>query len=111
MFCSKFYQLHIVSIQRGSIQFSMIVTISFQKRFDHFKSLACDNKTQQFHKTCNAILCFFSLSFLLILFNDIIAAQVHAELDLNGLSACEQEQIARQIFYPKNGYEMHVSNP
>lgn len=36
-------------------------------------------------------------------------AQVHAELDLNDLSACEQEQIARQIFYPKNGYEMHVS--
>lgn len=37
-------------------------------------------------------------------------AQVHAEYDLNGLSACEQEQIARQIFYPKSGFEMHVSN-
>lgn len=36
--------------------------------------------------------------------------QVHAEYDLSGLSACDQEQIARQIFYPKNGYEMHVSN-
>lgn len=37
-------------------------------------------------------------------------AQVHTEYDSNGLSACEQEQIARQIFYPKSGYEMHVSN-
>lgn len=35
--------------------------------------------------------------------------QVHAEYDLNGLTACEQEQIARQIFFPENGYELHVS--
>lgn len=42
--------------------------------------------------------------------NDIIHAQVHAEYDLNGLSACEQEQIARQILFPKSGYDMHVSN-
>lgn len=34
---------------------------------------------------------------------------MHAEYDVNGLSACEQEQIARQLFYPKSGYEMHVS--
>lgn len=40
----------------------------------------------------------------------IILAQVHAEYDANGLSACEEEQIARQLFYPKSGYEMHVSN-
>lgn len=36
-------------------------------------------------------------------------AQVHAQYDLNGLTACEQEQIAQQIFNPKSGYEMHVS--
>lgn len=35
--------------------------------------------------------------------------QVHAGYDSNGLTACEQEQIARQIFYPKSGHEMHVS--
>lgn len=34
---------------------------------------------------------------------------MHADYDVNGLTACEQEQIARQIFYPKSGYEMHVS--
>lgn len=42
-------------------------------------------------------------------FNGIILTQVHAEYDLNGLTACEQEQIAQQIFYPTSGNEMHVS--
>lgn len=36
-------------------------------------------------------------------------AQVHAESELNGLTTCELEQIARQIFYPNAGYELHVS--
>lgn len=35
--------------------------------------------------------------------------QVHAELDSNGLTACQQEELMRQIFYPKSGYELQVS--
>lgn len=35
--------------------------------------------------------------------------QIRAQYDSNGLTACEQEQTARQIFYPSNGYELHVN--
>lgn len=35
--------------------------------------------------------------------------QVHAELDSSSLTACEQEELMRQIFYPKSGYELQVS--
>ncbi|XP_031620837.1 neuropeptide-like 1 isoform X2 [Contarinia nasturtii] len=50
----------------------------------------------------NFLLCIFMVTALYI-------GKVHAEYDLNDLSACEQEQIARQIFYPKSGYEMHAN--
>lgn len=46
----------------------------------------------------------------MILYLNDYRTQVHAGYDSNGLTACEQEQIARQILYPKSGNEMHVSN-
>ncbi|XP_055310631.1 neuropeptide-like 1 isoform X2 [Sitodiplosis mosellana] len=56
-------------------------------------------------------MCGNPINLLLFIFTvtALYIGKVHAEYDLNGLSACEQEQIARQIFYPKSGNEMHAN--
>lgn len=52
-----------------------------------------------------------SINFVLLIFTftAIHINKVHTQNDLNGLTACEQEQIARQIFFPKSGHEMHAN--
>lgn len=39
----------------------------------------------------------------------VLFLQVYADINLNDLSTCELEQLARQVLKPDIGYELHVS--